>query len=283
MGREWSGEVRAGKSVCGVAGMAKACHPEPTVAVTAITTALAAATGRSVVGVVSVAAAVLAGQLSIGWSNDYLDRARDATIARPDKPVARGDIPARTVGAAALAAMVACVPLSFLSGFAAGAAHLVGVGCGWAYNLGLKATAWSVAPYAAAFALLPIFVVAGLPGQPAAPAWLVAGGGLLGAGAHFANTLPDLDDDARTGVRGLPHRFGARASGWLAAALLTAASALLALGPWPPSDVALAGLVGCVALAGAGVAPGGRRAFRATLLIAAVDAALLITAGTSLG
>ena len=41
-----------------------------------------------------------------------------------------------------------------------------------------------------------------------APVWITAAGALLGAGAHFANVLPDLEDDARTGVRGLPHRIG---------------------------------------------------------------------------
>ncbi|WP_242606938.1 UbiA family prenyltransferase [Protofrankia symbiont of Coriaria ruscifolia] len=264
------------------AAMVRACHPEPTATVTAVATALAATTGRSMAGLVAVASAVLAGQLSIGWSNDYIDRSRDATTARPDKPVARGDLPAWAVGRAALVAAAVCVPLSFASGLPAGAAHLVGVACGWAYNLGAKATASSVVPYTAAFGLLPVFVVAGLPGHPVPPVWLVAAGGMLGTGAHFANTLPDLNDDERTGVRGLPHRLGARASALLAAGLLTAASALLALGPWPPSRPALAGFAVCVGLATAGVAPGGRRAFRVTMLLAALDAALLIAAGTDL-
>ena len=69
-------------------------------------------------------------------------------------------------------------------------------------------------PYVVCFGLLPVFVVLGCPGTPAPPWWLPVAGGLLGAGAHFANVLPDLDDDAATGVRGLPHRLGARAPGW---------------------------------------------------------------------
>ena len=60
--------------------LAAACHPEPTVAVTAMATALAATTGRDAVGVLLVAVAVLTGQLSIGWLNDYLDADRDVLV-----------------------------------------------------------------------------------------------------------------------------------------------------------------------------------------------------------
>ena len=37
-----------------------------------------------------------------------------------------------------------------------------------------------------------------------APGWAVAAGACLGVAAHLANVLPDLADDASTGVRGLP-------------------------------------------------------------------------------
>ena len=46
-------------------------------------------------------AAVSTGQLSIGWSNDALDAARDRLAGRTDKPVAAGRLPRRTVAAAA--------------------------------------------------------------------------------------------------------------------------------------------------------------------------------------
>ena len=54
-------------------GLLRACHLQPTLAVTAISTALALSVGRGV-GALAVLFAVLAGQLSVGWSNDYLDR-----------------------------------------------------------------------------------------------------------------------------------------------------------------------------------------------------------------
>ena len=266
-------------------GLVRACHPEPTAAVTAVATALAAAVGRGPAGTVAVAAAVLAGQLSIGWMNDLLDRDRDVRTARPDKPVAVGTLDPAVLRAATLAAMVAVVPLSLLAGLLAGTLHLVAVASGWSYNLRLKATPLSVLPYAVSFGLLPAFVTAGLPDRPVV-GWLVAAGALLGAGGHFANVLPDIEDDLRTGVRGLPHRLGAPASRAAAAILLLAASVVLAVGP--PGPVGAAGLaaVTVAVLAGVGATvlgrrPGSRAAFLGVLVVAAVDVALLVGSGTA--
>src|ERR671932_339878 len=59
-------------------GLVLACHPLPTVAVTAFATAFAAAVGLPAGRVALVALAVLLGQLSIGWGNDWVDAPRDA-------------------------------------------------------------------------------------------------------------------------------------------------------------------------------------------------------------
>ena len=157
--------------------LVRSCHPEPTAAVTLLVTAFAATTGRDVLGVVLVGAAVLTGQLSIGWLNDSLDADRDVAVGRPDKPVVagRGDGVGAADGAAVVAAL-ACVPLSLASGPLAGAVHLVAVAAGWAYDAGLKSTAASVVPYVVCFGLLPVFVVLGLPGSPPPPWWLPVGG-----------------------------------------------------------------------------------------------------------
>jgi heme o synthase len=269
-----------------VAGLVRACHPEPTAAVTAVAGALAAAVGRGVPGTLAVVAAVLAGQLSVGWMNDYLDRDRDRRTGRPDKPLAAGALRPATLRRATVVAAVAVVPLSLLSGPVAGGLHLAAVGSAWAYNLRLKATALSVLPYLVSFGLLPASVTAGLPGHPVA-AWVVAAGALLGAGGHFANALPDLADDLATGVRGLPHRLGPAGSRLAAAAALTAASVVLALGPPGPPDRLGAAAVAVAVLAGVGAAvvgrrPGSRAAFLGVLVVAAVDVALLVASGTTL-
>ena len=261
----------------------RSCHPEPTAAVTSMVTALAVTVGHDLAGVALVAAAVLAGQLSIGWLNDHLDAERDRVVGRRDKPVVTGAVSARTVGIAAGVAAVACVPLSLASGVWAGVAHLVAVAAGWAYDLGLKSSTWSVLPYLVCFGLLPVFVVLGLPGTPVPPWWLPVAGALLGAGAHFVNVLPDLDDDAATGVRGLPHRLGARPSGFLGAASLLAATVVLAVAAPVPAVLAAALPVLAVAVLATGLwagrRPGSRAPFRAVLVVAAVAVVLLVAAG----
>lgn len=255
-------------------------------AVTVLLTALAATSGRDVVGVLLVAAAVLAGQLSIGWLNDAVDAPRDIAVGRADKPVVAGAVSAATLRTSAFVAAIACVPLSLASGVLAGTVHLVAVAAGWAYDLGLKSTAWSVAPYLVCFGLLPVFVVLGLPGSPAPPWWLPLGGALLGAGAHFANVLPDIDDDAATGVHGLPHRIGATASRTAAALLMLGATVVLAVGAPVPAVLALGVPVVAAAVLGAGFragrTPGSRAPFRAVLVVAVVAAVLLIAAGPAI-
>jgi 4-hydroxybenzoate polyprenyltransferase len=185
-------------------------------------------------------------------------------------------------------AAAAAVPLSLALGVAAGLAHLVGVASGWAYNLGLKSTAWSWAPYAVTFGLLPAVVTLALPGSPPPPAWAVAAGALLGVGAHLVNVLPDLEDDAATGVRGLPHRLGRRASSLIAPAVLTAASLLVVLGPAgaprPAGWAALTLAVGLAGVAAWSATTSGRRRLPllATVLVAVVDVVLLLSSGAAL-
>ena len=65
-------------------------HPGPTVTVTVLATVVAAAVGHPVWLVVLVALAVVAGQLSIGLANDWIDADRDRAVGRTDKPVAGG-------------------------------------------------------------------------------------------------------------------------------------------------------------------------------------------------
>ncbi|MFD8291017.1 UbiA family prenyltransferase [Streptomyces lavendulae] len=267
-----------------VGGLVRACHPVPAAGVTLFAGALAAAAGRGPAGTALTAAAVAAGQLSVGWSNDRADLRRDRATGRRDKPLATGALPAAAVTRAAVGALLLCVPLSLAAGPLAGAAHLVGVGAAWAYNLRLKATAASWVPYALAFGLLPAFVTLALPGRPWPPLWLTGAAALLGAGAHFANVLPDIADDLATGVRGLPQRLGARRSAAVAAGLVLASTACLLLGPPGRSGPYARGLLAltCVLLCAAARA-GGRVPFLATMGVAGADVLLLVVLGTGPG
>src|SRR5664280_38758 len=224
-----------------------------------------------------VTVAVFTGQLSIGWSNDYLDAERDRAALRPDKPVATGAMEPRVAGIAAVVALIVTLALSAALGWPGGAAALAIVLCGWAYNLGLKATVLSWLPYAIAVGVLPAVATlsASPPRWPAA--WALIAGGLLGVAAHLANVLPDLGDDVATGIRGLPHRIGARATALTSAAILLIASAVILFGPvGQPGPWRWAGFAAAVVVAGAAVRlafgdPSSRRFFRAILLIAALD------------
>jgi 4-hydroxybenzoate polyprenyltransferase len=264
--------------------LALATHLGPTVAVTTVATLLAAASGMPPGRVALVCAAVLAGQASIGWSNDWLDADRDRAVARADKPVVRGAVRPVRLRTAALAALAIAVVLSLALGLVPGLLLLALVASGWAYNLGLKRTAASGVPYAVGFGALPAGVVAAAPGTPVAPWWLVAAGAALGSAAHLANVAPDLEDDLATGVRGLPHRLGARVSAVAGALLLGAASVLLVAGPdGPPTRAGWVGLAlavpAVVVAALAGTARFRRVAFPAVMLLTVLDVVLLLASG----
>ena len=260
-----------------ISGLVRAAHAGPTVAVTALAVLLGVAADLGATTLVVLGLAVLAGQLTIGWSNDLLDAERDRTVGRSDKPIATGEVPECLVQRCLLGAGASCVLLSAMLGWRAGLVHLVLVAMGHAYNLGLKATAASWLPYAVAFGSLP--AVASLAAdEPRWPSWwLLAAGACLGVGAHLLNTLPDLADDVRTGVRGLPHRIGAGPSRVGAAVLLSGASVSAALGPsGTPAVGVVVVLVAALALAVVAAIGRGRLPFQAAIAVALLDVVLLV-------
>jgi 4-hydroxybenzoate polyprenyltransferase len=263
-----------------------ATHAGPTAAVTVVATLLAVLAGVPAGRVALLCAAVLAGQASIGWSNDWLDADRDRAVGRVDKPVVQGGIRPGTLRTAALCAAALAVVLSLLLGIVPGLLLLTLVGSGWAYNAGLKRTWASWLGYVVGFGALPAGVVAAAPGTPAAPWWLVVAGSALGGAAHLANVAPDLEDDLVTGVRGLPHRLGPRLSGIVGALMLGLASVVLVFGPpGPPTPAGWAGLtlaVAAVAVAAlAGTARFRRVAFPAVMLLTVLDVLLLLVGGAA--
>lgn len=267
------------------------CHPVPTAAVTGLSAGLAVLAGLPALTAVLVVLAVLTGQLAIGWSNDAIDARRDQVAGRTDKPVARGALGIRTVGLAAAAATIGCLVFSLLLGPSGAVASLAILVSGLAYNAGAKATALSVVPYLVAFGALP--AVATLSADPPRwpPGWAMVAGAVLGASAHLANVLPDLADDAATGVRGLPHRLGARGTAIACPVLLFAGSVVVLFGPVGDGAasatwwrwlllVALAAVAGAAAVLGAR-RPTGRALFLLVLVVAAADLVLFALSGVS--
>ncbi|WP_448614348.1 UbiA family prenyltransferase [Modestobacter sp. URMC 112] len=266
--------------------LARATHPGPALAVTVVAVLLVVAAGADAGRTALVGVAVLAGQASIGWSNDWLDAGRDLAVGRTDKPVVQGAVTPALLRTAAGGALALALLLSLLLGAVPGLLLLGLVASGWAYNAGLKRTAASPLPYLTGFGALPAGVVAAAPGTPAAPWWLVAAGAALGGAAHVANVAPDVADDLATGVRGLPHRIGAVPSAVAGALLLGGATLLLVLGPAGPPGVAgwaaVVLAVPAVVLAALAGSPHRRRAaFPAVMVLTVLDVVLLLLSGAA--
>ena len=263
--------------------LALSTHPGPAVAVSAIAVVLGIGIGLQPWRLVLLGLAFLANQASVGLSNDWIDAERDAAVGRSDKPIARGWISARAVRIASIVTLVLAVVLTLPLGWAATLAHVVFIASAWAYNLWLKRSALSVLPFVVSFGLLPAIVTLAATEPRFAPWWMLAAGALLGIAAHFANVLPDLADDAATGVSGLPHRLGLRASGLTIAVALAAASVLVVVGAGSPGALQWIGLATTLTLAVvcgvlAVARPPARLLFQLIMVAALVDVVLLALA-----
>ena len=225
-----------------------AAHPVSVLALTALTTALAAmAAPAGVWPPVLTAPALLAGQLSACWSNDAADAPRDAAARRADKPVAAGAISVRAVWIAAFAALLAALAMSLAIGVATAIILAVIIGANWAYNLGLKSTPADGLTAAVVFGLLPAYAASTLPSHP----------------------LPTWNATAATALRGA------------VLVLVSAPSVLLLLSssrPW----FALAGLSATVPLAVIAARGAGRVPLWAVVGIGAVDAVVFGVGGSAL-
>jgi 4-hydroxybenzoate polyprenyltransferase len=137
---------------------------------------------------------------------------------------------------------------------------IAGVGAGYAYDLWLKGTPASWAPFAMGIPLLPVFAWQGSTGTvPVSFALLVPLAALSGFALALANALADLERDLATGTPTLATRLGPRRA-WRLHAVLHAtvvAAALVALTlagrvPWFAVAASLAILAGVVLAAEAG-------------------------------
>jgi 4-hydroxybenzoate polyprenyltransferase len=173
-------------------------------------------------------AAVLCGQLSVGWLNDFVDASLDGSVARSDKPVVAGTLQRSALKVPIAIALILVVPLSILAaGFIGGLAHILAVASAHVYNLYLSRTIWSWLPYAVSFGLLPLFVA-----QTASAAlWpqtlMITLFSLVGVIAHLLNALPDIEIDRKAGKGGLAVSLGRQKSLLLAAGLSALAIAVL--------------------------------------------------------
>lgn len=271
-----------------VAALARSTHPGPTISVTVVAVVLGLAVELDPLRLLLIAVVFLSNQASIGLSNDWLDAERDRAVGRQDKPVALGLVSIPMVRFCAIGTAIASIALTVALGPLPTVANAVFIVSAWSYNLGLKGTAVSVLPYLISFGLLPMVVTASRTDAATAAWWAMGVGALLGAAAHFANVLPDFDDDRVTGVRGLPHRIGVTLSGAVTCVALVAASVLAFVAPdgaagWPQWSgliltVGIAGWCGALLLTRAP----NRLLFRLIILAALINVALLALSGDQL-
>ena len=206
-------------------GLLKSTHPIPSFAVTTFTFLLAIGYGIPIEKLIPVGLGILFQQFSVGLSNDWLDYERDKIVGRNDKPTVRFEVSAKLVRNASLVSAVIALVFAMSLGWEVLLTMVAMLVVGWSYNLGLKSNALSALPYAVGFGIVPVFVTLSL-SIPQLPLWWVMlAAGLLGVAAHFANALPDLMDDRKTGVRALPQMLGQRVS----ALAISGAAALASL------------------------------------------------------
>ncbi|MGV9195487.1 UbiA family prenyltransferase [Microbacterium sp. MC2] len=267
-------------------------HPGPTLVVTVLALALGVAVGLEPWRLGLLTAAVQSGQLSVGLSNDAFDAGRDRAVGRTDKPVARGAVSDRTATLAAFATLGLALLLSVPLGWRMLAAHALALGCAWAYNAGLKASAASIVPFVVSFGVFPSFAPLSAAEPSFAAGWAWVAGAALGAAVHLTNVLPDLEDDARTGIRGLPHRLGPRLSAVVAALGVVAGAVAVLLGPTggAVAQVAVVAWIGFGAVVAVALAtvvralgwPPSRLLFRLVMFAALLLAVQLVLSGGSL-
>jgi len=267
--------------------LALSTHPGPGIAVTVVAVLLGVGVQLAPWRVALLGLAVLANQVSVGLSNDWLDAERDRAVGRTDKPVALGLVSIRLVRASAIASAALGIVLTVPLGIWAALAQTVFIGAAWAYNAGLKNTPISVLPYIIGFGLLPSIVTLSRPDPVLAAPWAFGLGAMLGVAAHVANVLPDLDDDARTGIAGLPHRIGRRASGVVLGVALVLGALFGFFGPaGATTPLQWAGLISTLLLALAiGVLltrPPTRLLFQLIIAGALVNVVLLVFSGDRL-
>jgi 4-hydroxybenzoate polyprenyltransferase len=168
-----------------------------------------------------IAAIMLLVQLSISALNEWADADLDRRAGRR-RPIPLGLLSPGTALTVAVVCAVGAFLACTLSDFGAVGLLLVGVGiaCGWAYDLGLKASPVSFLPFAIAFPLMPFWigVLAGRP--PSTLLILFLGGSPLATAIHLADAIPDRERDRAAGLRTLAVALGQPWAEMAAAGLL---------------------------------------------------------------
>ncbi len=200
----------------------RAAHFGPTIIVTTITFLLSLSQ-YSPIDALRVGLAIFAGQLVVGWTNDFIDAPLDIAAQRTKKPIVSKELDPDQLKKSVLIALVAALLLSLFSplGLTGTLIHFLGILSATLYNLKLKPTVLSPLPYIVSFGSLPwaIYLPAG--NQP--PLWLFIDFMLIAVAFHFFKVLKDFQWDVNQGILGLPQRIGKNASLFISISLVISA------------------------------------------------------------
>lgn len=189
----------------------RAAHFGPTVIVTSVSFLLSL-TQYSLIDSLRVAIAIFAGQLVVGWSNDFIDAPLDIAAERTKKPIVSKEINPEQLKGSIVFALVAAVLLSLFSplGLTGTLIHFLGILSATFYNFKLKPTILSPIPYIVSFGALPWAIY--LPAGNHPPLWLYLDFMLIAVAFHFFNVLKDFQWDIKQGIMGIPQRLGRNVS-----------------------------------------------------------------------
>lgn len=192
----------------------RTAHPRLALATGLALAGGAALSGRTTAEVATVLLTVLVGQAMLGWANDLVDRRRDASNERLDKPIAQGLLDPGDVAFALSVGVLLVVPLAISHGVWAGLSYLGALVIGLLGNLVLRRGRLSWVTWAASFALYPAFLAYGGfsgdgPDSPPEIA-ITALAAALGVCVHVLVSLPGLVLDNENGIRHLPLRIAIR-------------------------------------------------------------------------
>ena len=189
----------------------RAAHFGPTVIVT-VTTFLLSLSQYSLIDSLRVAIAIFAGQLVVGWSNDFIDAPLDIAAHRTKKPIVSKEINPEQLKKSILVALLAALLLSLFSplGITGTLIHFLGILSATFYNFKLKPTILSPIPYIVSFGALPWAIY--LPAGNHPPLWLYLDFMLIAVAFHFFNVLKDFQWDIKQGIMGIPQRLGRNVS-----------------------------------------------------------------------
>jgi 4-hydroxybenzoate polyprenyltransferase len=204
----------------------RAAHFGPTVIVT-VATFLLSLSQYSLIDSIRVAIAIFAGQLVVGWSNDFIDAPLDIAAQRTKKPIVSKEINPEQLKKSIFGALFVALILSLFSplGLTGTLIHFLGILSATFYNLKLKSTILSPLPFIVSFGALPWAIYLPVGNQP--PLWLFIDFMLIAVAFHFFNVLKDFQWDINQGVLGLPQRLGRNVSSIVSISLVVSAVIVL--------------------------------------------------------